>query len=254
MKREIQFYFVCVRVFVFKWLAVVSLAVMYNYIFIVGRAVFWDMQNLCPIVWLVLDYFCDLIYVIDMFVHAHEGYLEQGLMVTEPAKLRQHYWKSLDSKTEIVSLVPTDVLYLLWPSATECVNAPCPVIVRMNRLLRLPRLLAFFDQTENQTNFPNAFRISKVMIYLLVIIHWNGCIYFAISNAIGFGTDGWVVTLVEKEANLSLTYQYIFTFYWSTLTLTTIGETPPPEIEIEFIFVIGSFQTFVYFIILFFFS
>lgn len=80
------------------------------------------------------------------------------------------------------------------------------------------------------------------MIYLLVIIHWNGCIYFAISNAIGFGSDGWVITLVEKEANLSLTYQYIFTFYWSTLTLTTIGETPPPEIEVEFIFVIIDYM------------
>lgn len=80
------------------------------------------------------------------------------------------------------------------------------------------------------------------MIYLLVIIHWNGCIYFAISNAIGFGSDGWVVTLVENGTNLSLTYQYIFTFYWSTLTLTTIGETPPPEIEVEFVFVIVEYM------------
>ena len=46
---------------------------MYNYIFIVGRAVFWDMQNMCPIAWLVLDYLCDLIYVCDTVVHAHEG-------------------------------------------------------------------------------------------------------------------------------------------------------------------------------------
>lgn len=56
-----------------KWLGIVSIAIMYNYIFIVGRTVFWDMQNLCPIVWLVLDYICDLIYVFDMAVHAHEG-------------------------------------------------------------------------------------------------------------------------------------------------------------------------------------
>lgn len=80
------------------------------------------------------------------------------------------------------------------------------------------------------------------MIYLLIIIHWNGCIYFALSNYIGFGSDGWVVTLVENGANLSLTYQYIFTFYWSTLTLTTIGETPPPETEIEFVFVIVEYM------------
>jgi hypothetical protein len=56
-----------------KWLGIVSIAIMYNYIFIVGRAVFWDMQNMCPIVWLVLDYLCDVIYMLDMIVHAHEG-------------------------------------------------------------------------------------------------------------------------------------------------------------------------------------
>ena len=164
----------------------------------------------------------------------------------------------------MVSVLPTDLFYFLWDNPiTECTDVPCAVIVRMNRLLRLSRMTAFFDKTENQTNFPNAFRITKVhpmngicpfcyltskplclqvMIYLLIIIHWNGCIYFAISNAIGFGSDGWVVTLNENGANLSLTYQYIFTFYWSTLTLTTIGETPPPEIEVEFLFVIIEYM------------
>lgn len=56
-----------------QWLALISLAIMYNYVFIVGRAVFWDMQNLFPVVWMVLDYTCDVIYILDMIIHAHEG-------------------------------------------------------------------------------------------------------------------------------------------------------------------------------------
>ena len=60
------------RVFI-QWLGIVSAAVIYNYIFIIGRAVFWDMQNLTPITWLVLDYVCDFIYLLDAVVHAHEG-------------------------------------------------------------------------------------------------------------------------------------------------------------------------------------
>ena len=90
------------------------------------------------------------------------GYLEQGLMVTESTKLRRNYLKSLASKLDLLSLLPTDLLYLLWPNAIYCQDAPCAIIVRMNRLFRFPRLLAFFDQTENHTNFPNAFRITKV--------------------------------------------------------------------------------------------
>lgn len=51
---------------------------MYNYIFIVGRTVFWDLQNLYPVGWMFFDYLCDVIYVLDMVVHAHEGLLRQS--------------------------------------------------------------------------------------------------------------------------------------------------------------------------------
>ena len=47
---------------------------------------------------------------------------------------------------------------------------------------------------------------------------------------------------MNRRMNVSLSYQYIYSFYWSTLTLTTIGETPPPEIEAEFIFVIFDYM------------
>lgn len=58
---------------------------------------------------------------------------------------------------------------------------------------------------------------------ILVLIHWNACFYFAISYAIGFGTDNWVYNL-SGQKNSTLSRQYIYSFYWSTLTLTTIGE------------------------------
>lgn len=35
--------------------------------------------------------------------------------------------------------------------------------------------------------------------------------------------------------------QYIYSFYWSTLTLTTIGETPTPENDTEYLFVVADF-------------
>ena len=50
-----------------------SIAIIYNYIFIIGRTVFWDMQNVSPVLWIVLDYLCDFIFIVDIFIHAHEG-------------------------------------------------------------------------------------------------------------------------------------------------------------------------------------
>jgi hypothetical protein len=41
-------------------------------------------------------------------------------------------------------------------------HVPCPVIVRLNRLMRIPRLLEFFDRTETRTSYPNVCRILKV--------------------------------------------------------------------------------------------
>lgn len=107
-------------------------------------------------------------------------------------------------------------------------------------MFRLPRMLEWFDRTETQTGYPNAFRICKVVLVILILIHWNACFYFAISYALGFGTDNWVYNL-NGPRNSSLSRQYIYSFYWSTLTLTTIGETPTPENDPEYLFVVGDF-------------
>ena len=100
----------------------------------------------------------------------------------------------------------------------------------------------FFDRTETRTNFPNMFRIMNLVLYILIIIHWNACIFFAISRAIieRHGVDGWVVNITDPDFQ-TLTRKYIYSFYWSTLTLTTIGETPQPERDEEFVFVVVDF-------------
>ncbi|XP_019872466.1 cyclic nucleotide-gated cation channel subunit A [Aethina tumida] len=223
----------------YKWLMVVSLAVLYNVIFVLGRAVFWELNNAVPALWWTLDYSCDVIYIIDTLVHAHEGYLEQGLLVTDARKLRQHYLQSKQWRTDILSVLPTDLAYIWWPPYFS-VKVPCPVIVRLNRLIKIPRLLEWFERTETDTNYPNVFRICKVVLAILVLIHWNACLYFAISYAIGFGTDNWVYNL-DGPKNSTLARQYIYSFYWSTLTLTTIGETPVPENDAEYLFVVADF-------------
>ncbi|KAJ0184110.1 hypothetical protein K1T71_000533 [Dendrolimus kikuchii] len=224
----------------YHWLAVVSLAILYNVVFVIGRSVFWELDNLTSL-WFVLDYLCDAIYLVDTVIHVHEGYLEQGLMVKDSKMLRKHYLKSVSWRYDMISLLPTDIAYYWWrPGSCDFKRLPCPVIVRLNRLFRLPRMWEWFDRTETATSYPNAFRICKVVMAILVLIHWNACLYFAISYAIGFGTDNWVYNLTGAR-NESLAHQYIYSFYWSTLTLTTIGETPQPEIDAEYLFVVADF-------------
>ncbi|MEQ2161081.1 Cyclic nucleotide-gated olfactory channel [Goodea atripinnis] len=114
-------------------------------------------------------------------------------------------------------------------------------LLRFNRLLRLPRLFEFFERTETRTSYPNTFRICKLVLYILVIIHWNACGYYSFSKVLGLGSDSWVYPNSSDPEFGSLARSYIYCLYWSTLTLTTIGETPPPVRDEEYLFLIFDF-------------
>ncbi|XP_053561433.1 cyclic nucleotide-gated cation channel alpha-3 [Bombina bombina] len=219
--------------FYYRWLSIVSIPVLYNWCLLVCRACFDELQKTQVILWLVLDYSADLIYVLDTLVRFRTGFLEQGLLVKDAKKLKEHYTKTFQFKLDMLSLFPTDLFYFKLG-----LNYP---ELRFNRLFRFSRMFEFFDRTETRTNYPNIFRIGNLVLYILIIIHWNACIYFAISKAIGFGTDTWVYPNISHPEYGRLARKYIYSLYWSTLTLTTIGETPPPVKDIEFLFVVFDF-------------
>ncbi|XP_069131473.1 cyclic nucleotide-gated channel alpha-3-like [Argopecten irradians] len=219
--------------FYYRWLFVISISVLYNVIFIIARSVFWELQKSYLSLWLALDYLSDALYIIDMGISFRTGYLEEGLLVRDATKLRKHYMTSTMFKTDILSIIPTDLFYFL-------IGLDKPEL-RFNRIIRFNRLLEFFDRTATRTSFTNMIRILNLVLYILIIIHWNACIYFAISNSIGFGSDLWVYPNVSDPKFQPLTRKYIYSFYWSTLTLTTIGETPVPEKDEEYLFVVVDF-------------
>ncbi|CAF1114995.1 unnamed protein product [Rotaria sp. Silwood1] len=221
--------------FYYYWSSVVSLAVLYNYTMLIGRSAFLLLQQRLLIVWLICDYLCDTCYIVDTFIQTRKGYLEQGLIVRDIAKLRKNYMRSRAFIIDIISLLPTDFLYFI----PKLRLLPA---LRFNRLFRIYRTFEFSDKVETQTNHPNVFRLVSLLIIILIIIHWNACFYFIISRWIGYSSDGWVYNMTTPTAN-TLTTQYLYCFFWSTLVLTNIGEIPPPETDIEVLFVTADFLT-----------
>ncbi|NWX99489.1 CNG3 protein, partial [Nothoprocta ornata] len=217
----------------YHWLFCITMPVMYNWTMIIARACFEELQNDYLAVWFIADYVSDVIYVADMFVRTRTGYLEQGLLVKEEEKLREKYKTSFQFKLDFLSIIPTDLLYFKLG-----LNYP---ELRINRLLRVARMFEFFQRTETRTNYPNIFRISNLVMYIVIIIHWNACVYYSISKAIGFGADTWVYPNTSHPEFARLTRKYVYSLYWSTLTLTTIGETPPPVRDSEYFFVVVDF-------------
>jgi len=59
--------------FYYKWLALVSCTIIYNLVMIIARSVFWKLNNSLFWLWFMIDYLCDLIYVMDMVVNARTG-------------------------------------------------------------------------------------------------------------------------------------------------------------------------------------
>ncbi|KAM6923848.1 cyclic nucleotide gated channel subunit alpha 2a [Xenentodon cancila] len=218
----------------YHWLIVIGVAVFYNWTLLVVRACFDELQIRNVMVWLVLDYVCDGFYILDIAVRLHTGFLDQGLLVKDVRRLRETYVGTIQCKLDICSILPTDLLYLT-------IGIGYAPLLRFNRLLRLPRLFEFFERTETRTGYPNTFRICKLIVYILVIIHWNACGYYSFSKVLGLGSDSWVYPNASDPEFGSLTRSYIYCLYWSTLTLTTIGETPPPVRDEEYLFLIFDF-------------
>uniref|UniRef100_A0A4W4FJ96 Cyclic nucleotide-binding domain-containing protein n=1 Tax=Electrophorus electricus TaxID=8005 RepID=A0A4W4FJ96_ELEEL len=217
----------------FYWLCIVAMPAFYNLMIFCFRSCFNELQHIYTTLWVVLDYSSDIIYCIDTFVRSRTGFLEQGLLVKDPKKLWECYKKTPQFKLDLISMIPTDLVML-----KVGFNNP---ELRFNRLFKMSRLFEFFDRTETRTNFPNIFRICNLVLYILVIIHWNACIFFAVSKTLGFGSDTWVYPNISDPEYGRLTRKYIYCLYWSTLTLTTIGETPPPVRDIEYFFVVTDF-------------
>ncbi|XP_010884387.1 cyclic nucleotide-gated channel cone photoreceptor subunit alpha-like [Esox lucius] len=219
----------------YNWLTVMAVPTFYNLMLLVTRASFNDLQFNYTYLWVVLDYTSDVIYYIDTFVRSRTGFLEQGLLVKDPVKLKENYRAHSQFKWDIISMIPTDLAYIVYGFDNP--------EFRFNRLGKMARLFEFFDRTETRTNYPNIFRIGNLVLYILIIIHWNACVFYALSKLLGFGSDTWVYPNLTHPEFGRLSRKYVYCLYWSTLTLTTIGETPPPVNDIEYLFVVCDFLT-----------
>lgn len=147
-------------------------------------------------------------------------------------RISSRYVRTWSFFLDLASLLPTEVAYVSL--------GPHTPTLRLNGFLRVPRLSEAFDRMETCTVHPNAFRIAKLMLYVFAVIHWNSCLYFALSRYLGFGSDAWVYPDPAQPGFEQLWRQYLYSFHFSTLILTTVGDTPLPDRE-EYLFVVGDF-------------
>ncbi|XP_068024485.1 cyclic nucleotide-gated channel beta-1 isoform X2 [Melanerpes formicivorus] len=177
--------------------------------------------------WLLMDYLCDLIYLLDIIIfQTRLQFVQGGDIITEKKAMKENYLRSQRFKMDVLSLLPLDFFYFK---------------VGVNPLLRFPRCLkymAFFEfnnRLEAILSKAYIYRVIRTTAYLLYSLHVNSCLYYWASAYEGLGSTTWVY---DGEGN-----SYIRCYYWAVKTLITIGGLPDPKTLFEIIFQLLNYFT-----------
>nr|ANV21122.1 cGMP-gated cation channel beta-1 [Amia calva] len=170
--------------------------------------------------WLLTDYLCDTIYILDILVFQPRlQFVRGGDIVCDKKDMRENYMKTLRFKMDLISLFPLDLLYIK---------------VGVNSLLRFPRLLkymSFFEFNERLEAILSKayiYRVIRTTAYLLYSLHCNSCLFYWASDYEGLGSTKWVYDGIGNS--------YIRCYYFAVKTLITIGGLPDPTTLFEIIF------------------
>ncbi|GFS06619.1 cyclic nucleotide-gated cation channel beta-1 [Elysia marginata] len=180
-----------------SWLFLVTLAFMYNAIVIPLRGVFPYQTDSNVRYWMCADYFCDVIYVLDIFFFKSRlRFINNGVGECDQKEVRKNYTRKLSFKIQSY-----------WEFYERC------------------------DQASR--SFGHAIRIIKTMTYMLFLIHIETCGYYAVSSYQGIASNRWVyqgdgiayircfylatktATSIGNNPKPTNTLEYIFmTIYW----------------------------------------
>ncbi|XP_047452181.1 cyclic nucleotide-gated cation channel beta-1-like [Mugil cephalus] len=202
------------------WMFLVSLAWNWNVWFIPVR---WAFPYQTPdniYYWLVTDYLCDLVYILDITIFQPRlQFVRGGDIVSDKKEMRKNYMKTRRFKLDVASLVPLELFYF---------KTGINPLLRLPRLLKISSFFEFNERLEAILTKAYIYRVIRTTTYLLYCLHCNACLYYWGSDFTGLGSTKWVY---NGEGN-----SYIRCYYFAVKTLITIGGLPDPTTLFEIVF------------------
>ncbi|KAM9774963.1 cyclic nucleotide-gated cation channel beta-3-like isoform X2 [Syngnathus typhle] len=207
------------------WLGIVALAYNYNIWFCTARLAFPFHNDTANRYWITLDFLSDLINVVDIMVwQPRLQFVKAGDIIKDRAMTKEHYRKSPRFKTDIISVLPFDLLCLYFEFST---------IYRLNRFIRIESFFEFSDRLESVMAKAYIWRVARTTGYLLFSLHINACAFYVASVYQGLGTSTWVY-----NGNGTA---YIRCYYFAVRSLINIGGLPEPTNTYEISFQMTNF-------------
>ncbi|XP_073344148.1 cyclic nucleotide-gated channel beta-3-like [Pagrus major] len=207
------------------WLSLVSLAYNYNVWFVPARLAFPYHNESANPYWIICDILSDAVNVVDILLwQPRLQFVKAGDIIKERAVTKEHYRKSPRFKTDMISILPFDLL---------CLHFNFSSIYRLNRFIRLESFFEFSDRLENVMSKAYIWRVTRTTGYLLYVLHLNACLFYVASVHQGLGKTTWVY---DGKGTA-----YIRCYYFAVRSLINIGGLPEPTTTFEISFQLSNF-------------
>ena len=202
------------------WLLLIFIFLLYNAISVPLRLSFKvlydDWHTIVALT--CIDYLSDLFFILDVVLYFYTPYLSDGILERDTKAIKQHYLVSW-FWPDMVASFPFDLCAL----AVLPLQKALPL--RLLRLVRFAKYDQYFSVWEQySTRFPQLIRFSKLILGMMLILHWLACMWFACGYWRGFGSTVWLPQAEIAEAALST--QYVYAFWWATNIVTQVGGDP----------------------------
>ncbi|KAM4704949.1 cyclic nucleotide-gated channel beta-3 [Rhinophrynus dorsalis] len=209
------------------WLLLIALSFNWNCWFIPIRCVFPFQTSQNIVYWMIVDYTCDALYLLDMFVFQPRlQFIKGGDIISDRKQTKQNYWESTKFRLDAASVIPFDLLYVVFGFKP---------VLRINRMLKYCSFFEFNDRLEAVMEKAYIYRVIRTTGYLLFILHINACIYYWASTYEGIGCTKWVY---DGNGNM-----YLRCYYFAVRTLITIGGLAEPQTLFEIVFQLLNYFT-----------
>ncbi|CAL8311770.1 unnamed protein product [Merluccius merluccius] len=207
------------------WLAVVAVVFNYNIWFITARMTFpYHTAESIPY-WIFVDVLSDIVNVIDIMVwQPRLQFVKGGDIIKSRSLTKQHYRKSLRFKTDLISIIPLDLLGIYFGFSS---------MYRLNRIIKMEYFFEFSDRLESFMAKAYLWRVARTTGYLLFVLHINACMFYLASLYQGLGTTRWVYNGVGSA--------YLRCYYFAVRSLINIGGLPEPDTVFEITFQLCNF-------------
>jgi len=223
----------------YYWDFNIMFVLLLNMVLLPLNIAFFSNNNSSWVTWMVIHTLSDVTFMTDIFFNFRTGYREEGngnqiSFVLEPKKIAKVYLKSW-FVIDLISSFPFDNA-ILWITGGNTDSYGLSVqsafrgfkflrlvkLLSLLKLFRLSRIMRFVSKYEDFYNLTaSVIRYMKLILMMLMVAHWNGCLGFLIPMLQDFPKDCWVS--LNGLQNADWTEQYGWALFKALSHMLCIG-------------------------------